>query len=84
MPTTPQAEMDAIERLYDRAMASIADMTGPFARPDFSDPWPETEEIDISAIEPPKPTRRPSPEPVPARPWRRWFALLTAGAAPAH
>ena len=84
MTTTSPAEMDAIERMYDQAMAHIADMTGPFARLDFSDPWPATEEIDISAIEPPQPTRRPTPERSPDRPWRRWLALLAAGAAPAH
>jgi hypothetical protein len=84
MTTTSPVEMVAIERMYDQAMANTADMTGPFARPDFSDPWPATEEIDISAIEPPTPTRRPTPELSTDRPWRRWLAFLTAGAAPAH
>jgi hypothetical protein len=88
-PTSP-IEMAAIERLYDQAMANIAEMTAPFAKPDFSEPWPETEEIDIASIQPPAPTRLPAPEPVaidppaPRRPWLRWFSFRGLGVAPAR
>ena len=64
MTTTSPIEMADIDRLYDEAMADIAEMTAPFAKPDFSEPWPETEEIDIASIQPPMPTRWPAPEPV--------------------
>jgi hypothetical protein len=90
MTTTSPIEMAAIERLYDEAMANIAEMTAPFAKPDFSEPWPETEEIDIASIQPPTPTRWAAPEPVaidrpaPRRPWQRWFSFRGLGVAPAR
>ena len=90
MTTTSQAETHAIDRMYDDAMTSIADMTARFAKPDVSDPWPETEEIDIAMIQPPVPTRRSVPEPnrtrPPAarRPWLRWLSVRWAGVAAAR
>ena len=89
MTTTSPIEMAAIERLYDQAMANIADLTAPFAKPDLSEPWPETEEIDLALIEPPTPTRAPdrAPEPagmpVPRRAWVRWLFFRSLGVAPA-
>ena len=53
-------ERDAHERIYDEAMACIADMAGVSAAPCTDDPWPATEEIDVRAIEPPAPSRRSS------------------------
>ena len=45
-------DLDAVERMYDEAMACIAEMAGPVAAA-TADPWPETEEIDVNAIKPP-------------------------------
>jgi hypothetical protein len=95
----PGSGLDAIERMYDETMASIADMAVPYV-----EPWPATEEIDVAAIEPPVPSRRPSTEPdpasnpltavarpaamecaaVPRRPWHRWFSFRALGATPAR
>jgi hypothetical protein len=88
--STSPAEMHAIERMYDDAMASIADMTARFAKPDVSEPWPATEEIDIASIQPPVPTRRSVPEPhptsapAPRRPWLRWLSFGSPGVAAAR
>jgi hypothetical protein len=85
MTTTSPIETTAIERLYDEAMANIAEMTAPFAKPDLSEPWPETEEIDVALIEPPVPTRVPHPAPasaglpVPRRAWVRWLFFRSLG-----
>jgi hypothetical protein len=56
-------ELDAIARMYDEAKARIADLADPSAEPVATDLWPETEEIDVAAIEPPVPSRRSSTEP---------------------
>ena len=56
-------DLDAVERMYDEAMACIAEMAGPVAAA-TADPWPETEEIDVNAIMPPAAsTTSSTPEP---------------------
>ena len=56
-------DLDDLERMYDKAMACIAEIAGPVAA-GTADPWPDTEEIDVNAIQPPAPSRRSSiPEP---------------------
>jgi hypothetical protein len=77
----PATGLDAIERMYDEAKARIADMTGPSAEPAASDPWPETEEIDVGTIKPPPPGPPAMDRPAtPRRPWLRWFTFRAWGA----
>ncbi len=57
---------DAIGRMYDEAKANIADEAGTWAADDAEEPWPETEEIDVGAIEPPTPSRRSEPASAPS------------------
>jgi hypothetical protein len=70
----PGSGLDAVERMYDETMASIADMAVP-----YEESWPATEEIDVASIQPPAPVRRTTSGPAPAsglrRLWRRWFPV---------
>jgi hypothetical protein len=74
----PGSGLDAIERMYDETMATIAGMAVP-----YEDWWPATEEIDVASITPPAPARRATPGPDHAsglrRLWRRWFPTGTWG-----
>ena len=58
---------DAIGRMYDEAKANIADPAAAWADEDVTDPWPETEKIDVRAIQPPAASRASSPEPASPR-----------------
>jgi hypothetical protein len=48
----PRGRLDAIERMYEEAKACVAEATG-WPAPDTTDPWPETESIDVRALKAP-------------------------------
>jgi hypothetical protein len=55
-------DLDAIERMYEEAKACIAEATG-WPAPETTDPWPETEAIDVRALKPPAASRTAGPAP---------------------
>lgn len=81
-------DLNHIARSYDAAKANIADPAAEWAH-DENEAWPETEAIDVRAINPPAASRGTSPEPAPAprrhgvgapaahpwRAWRSWFSF---------
>lgn len=57
------ADLDAIERMYEEAKACIAEAIG-WPASETTDPWPETEAIDVRTIKPPAPrSSSPAPDP---------------------